>query len=209
VDIISNPRLKNSYIRVSHEGVITVKTPYKSKGFIMALLNDKSAWIEKQIVKNRCREKIEVNLEDEVLLFGEIYSIDSAEATPLRQKLHRLRSSNKEKILKAYDSFYKEAAALYLTQETNRHAELMEVEFEGLKFRKMKSRWGSCNSRGIITLNSELMKLDKELIRYVVIHELAHLVHMNHSKAFHDLVENYLPNSKQIRKRLKAVLLIP
>jgi len=66
----------------------------------------------------------------------------------------------------------------------------MQLEFSALKFRKMRSRW---------------MKLEKELISYVVVHELAHLVHMNHSKDFHVLVAHYLPDSKQIRKRLKAV----
>ncbi|QOP46719.1 M48 family metallopeptidase [Sulfurimonas paralvinellae] len=195
-------------MHISHSGVITVKTPHKSKRFVSALLNDKSSWIEKQIEKNALRSKITINLEDEVLLFGEIYSIDSAEATKLREKLHRLRTATKEKVLKAYDTFYKEAAMLYLTQEANRQAKRMNLQFSGLKFRKMKSRWGSCSSKGIVTFNTKLMKLEKELILYVVIHELAHLVHMNHSKAFHDLVEAYLPNSKEIRKRLKAVSIV-
>ncbi len=171
----------------------------------MALLNDKSAWILKKLQENASKEIIEVNLEDEVLLFGEVYSIDSEEATLLRKKLHRLKSTTPQSIQQAYDRFYKEMAKLYLTQELEKYATIMQLEFSALKFRKMRSRWGSCSSKGVITLNSELMKLEKELIRYVIIHELAHLVHMNHSKEFHALVEAYLPDSKQIRKRLKAV----
>jgi predicted metal-dependent hydrolase len=203
VEFIYNPRLKNSYIRISKDNTITVKSPFKSKKYTLALLEDKKAWIEKQIEKNNKREKVFVNIEDEVLLFGEIYSIDAPEATQLRKKLHRLKSLEKEKILKAYDLFYKECAKEYLAQELQKYAVIMQLSFNELKIRKMRRRWGSCNSRGVITLNSELMKLDREFIRYVVIHELAHLVHMNHSKEFHALVEKYLPNSKQIRKRLK------
>ncbi len=80
----------------------------------------------------------------------------------------------------------------------------MELDYREVKFRKMKSRWGSCSSLRVITFNSELIKVKKELIDYVVVHELAHLVHMNHSKNFHALVDKYISNSKEIRKELKS-----
>ncbi len=204
VEILCNPRLKNSYIRIDADNKISVKTPYKSQSFIDSLLNEKKSWIEKQLEKNRQRPKKVINLEDEVLLFGEIYSIDSSEATLLRDKLQRLKNPDQQKILKAYDAFYKELAKVYLSKEVKKYAVIMNLDFSELKFRKMKSRWGSCSSKRVITFNSELMKLPKEQISYVVIHELAHLVHMNHSKAFHNLVESYLPNSKLIRKELKS-----
>ena len=203
VEILFNPRLKNSYIQISADNSITIKTPYKSQSFIDSLLNEKKLWIKKQLEKNRLCPKKVVNLEDEVLIFGEIYSIDSSEATLLREKLQRLKNPDQQKILKAYDSFYKELAKIYLSEEIKKYAKIMDLSFSELKFRKMKSRWGSCSSKRVITLNSELMKLPKEQISYVVIHELAHLVHMNHSKAFHNLVESYLPNAKLIRKELK------
>ena len=84
----------------------------------------------------------------------------------------------------------------------------MNLHYTKLKFRKMKSRWGSCNSRKEITLNKELLRLDKKLIDYVVVHELAHLMYMNHSKEFHTLVDFYLPLSKNYRKELKNIKLI-
>ena len=85
---------------------------------------------------------------------------------------------------------------------------VMNLAFTKLKFRKMRSRWGSCNSRREVTLNSELLRVSGELVDYVIVHELAHIKHMNHSKAFHDLVENYLPGSKEYRKKLKNIRLI-
>jgi len=204
VTLLYNPRLKNSYIRIDADNKISVKTPYKSKRFAKSLLNEKKIWIQKQIEKNKQRVKSVVRLKEEVLLFGTIYSIESDEALNLRKKLYRLKNPDLQKVIKAYDAFYKELAQEYLSQEVKKYAAIMDLEFSELKFRKMKRRWGSCSSRRVITLNSELMKLEKEFITYVVIHELAHLVHMNHSQAFHKLVSSYLPNAKAIAKHLKA-----
>lgn len=69
--------------------------------------------------------------------------------------------------------------------------------------RHLKSRWGSCNSHKEITLNYYLMQLPWELIDYVLIHELAHTEHLNHSAAFWQAVETALPTYKQRRKLLK------
>ncbi len=86
-------------------------------------------------------------------------------------------------------------------------AQEMGVEFKELKFKKMKSRWGSCRSDGLITLNTALRSLEESLLEYVLVHELSHLVHMNHSKAFHALVELYLPEQYTLRKELKKIRL--
>ena len=95
----------------------------------------------------------------------------------------------------------------FLQERVHHFSKVMQLEFKELRLRKMKSRWGSCSSSRVITLNSELTKVDAQLIDYVVVHELAHLVHMNHSKEFHSLVEQYLPNAKLLRKQLKSIRL--
>lgn len=73
-----------------------------------------------------------------------------------------------------------------------------------LKIRKMRTRWGVCNIRkNIITLNSELLKKDINLIDYVIIHEMAHFFEANHSKNFWKIVEAAIPDYKERRKKLK------
>ena len=73
-----------------------------------------------------------------------------------------------------------------------------------LKTRKMKTRWGVCNRKdNIITLNTELIKKDIELLDYVIIHEMAHFYEGNHSKAFWDIVAKACPSYKERRSRLK------
>jgi len=73
-----------------------------------------------------------------------------------------------------------------------------------LKVRKMKSRWGVCNTKDkTVTLNTELIKYRLEVIDYVIIHELAHFHEGNHSKKFWDIVSKACPNYKNLRKELK------
>jgi len=208
LEVIYSPKLKHSYLRVKADTTLSVKTPIKSIEFVYKFLDDKSAWIEKQLLKNRQHSLPKIRLEEEVLLFGEIYSIDAEEVTTLRKQLLKLDTADSLKISKAYDIFYKRTAEEYLTKRVEYFSAMMHLEFDALKFRKMKSRWGSCNSKKEITLNTQLMKLPKELIDYVVVHELSHLVHMNHSKEFHSFVDSHLANSKNLRKRLKEVHLL-
>ena len=68
----------------------------------------------------------------------------------------------------------------------------------------MTSRWGVCNIRNHnVTLNIELSKYDMDCLDYVIVHELSHFIHHNHSKSFWNLVEKYYPNYKISRKKLK------
>ncbi|MBD0331200.1 MAG: M48 family metallopeptidase [Chitinophagaceae bacterium] len=70
----------------------------------------------------------------------------------------------------------------------------------------MSKRWGSCTPAGRIILNTELIKAPKGSIEYVIIHELCHLVHHNHTKAFQSLQSRMLPNWRKWKDRLEYSL---
>lgn len=209
---ICKKNLKNSYISIKASSSaefphakIVVKTPSVSQRFINNLLVEKEAWIREQLRKLEQSGAKRVNLEDEILLFGEICSIDLEEATHLRELLQKMRVNNEKNILRCYDDFYKQFAQNHIVPRVEYFAKCMNLAYQEIKFRKMKSRWGSCSSTKILTFNTELIKIEEELIDYVVVHELAHLVHMNHSANFHSLVEEYIPHAKHLRKNLKKI----
>lgn len=81
----------------------------------------------------------------------------------------------------------------------------MGVAYPSISIRKMTSRWGSCKPNGgKITLNLELIHKPKECLRYVVVHEMAHFIHPNHSSDFWRVVENIMPDYKKRRDALNG-----
>lgn len=73
------------------------------------------------------------------------------------------------------------------------------------QIRRMKNRWGSCTPKGTIILNPELIKAPTNCIRYVIIHELCHLVHPNHSKEFYKLLDLKFPDWKKWKDKLELI----
>lgn len=111
-------------------------------------------------------------------------------------------TSNEKKL----QTFYQKEVERIFTAEVER----IIPYFKGipkftLKFRRMKTRWG-VNNRGnnTITLNTELLKKEMDLLDYVIIHELCHFYEANHSSKFWEHVEKYYPKYKEARKRLRS-----
>lgn len=78
------------------------------------------------------------------------------------------------------------------------------VPYPKLRIRNMTSRWGSCNpTKGIITLNSQLIAAPRKCIEYVVLHEFVHFIHPNHSRQFWDFVSMMMPDWKERKKELE------
>ncbi|WP_226987842.1 SprT family zinc-dependent metalloprotease [Bdellovibrio bacteriovorus] len=105
--------------------------------------------------------------------------------------------------LKEIRHFYKREAVDFLSERVKFWAGEMNLHPSQVKFREQKTRWGSCSSRKVINLNWRLIVFTQEIIDYVIVHELAHLQHMNHSSHFWGLVEKYVENYKDIVKTMK------
>ncbi len=95
-------------------------------------------------------------------------------------------------------------AKLYFEEKCRYYAQIMGVSYSQIKITGAKTRFGSCRSDGHICFSYRLMLYPEELREYVVVHELAHLFEMNHSKRFYKIVEKYIPDYKVRQKALKG-----
>lgn len=94
-----------------------------------------------------------------------------------------------------------------IMEHVDYYARRMEIDYGSISMRNQKSRWGSCSSKGNLNFNYRLAYLPEELLDYVVVHELAHRRHMDHSAAFWEEVETYYPAYKKCRQMLNDILL--
>lgn len=102
-----------------------------------------------------------------------------------------------------YNAWLKHYAKMYLKARAAELAEKYGFNLQKVTVRSQQTRWGSCTSVGNLSFNYRLMKFRKEVIDYVIIHELCHLKEMNHSPRFWKLVEDVCPRYKQLKQELK------
>ena len=97
----------------------------------------------------------------------------------------------------------REAARVYLTAKTEEYAKSIGLKYGRITITGAKTRFGSCSSKGNISYSYRLMLYPEAAIDYVVVHELAHLLEMNHSRRFYAIIEKILPDYKERIKLLK------
>lgn len=95
-----------------------------------------------------------------------------------------------------------------IASRVRHYQQIMGVSVGRVAIRNQKTRWGSCSAKGNLNFNYQLYYLPEELLDYVVVHELAHRRHMNHSEDFWREVESYFPDYQDCRKRLKEIRLV-
>lgn len=85
------------------------------------------------------------------------------------------------------------------------YAQRLNVKASRVQFRDMRRKWGSCSSKGTVTLNSRLTWLEPDLVEYIVCHELAHLIELNHSKKFWAILAHHMPDYKARLQELRRI----
>ena len=106
-----------------------------------------------------------------------------------------------------YEKYLRQVAKKYLIQRTGELSTKFGFSVKRLSIRGQKTRWGSCSRRGSVSLNFNLLKFNREVIDYVIVHELCHLRQLNHSRKFWNEVAQILPNYKTLKKELKKLSL--
>lgn len=116
------------------------------------------------------------------------------------------KDKSRENIKALLEAWYRERAKIKFAEITEPLIEQFkqyDVEPKSMYIKQMKLRWGSCSAKGNIILNPELIKAPKACIEYVIIHELCHLVHRNHTKAFFALQSREMPDWEKWKTKLE------
>lgn len=198
--VIIRKKNKNTYIRIGEHLEIVVTAPYLcTNRSIYQMIETNESSVKKMLN----RKKKELAKEQDFYYFGKKYDIiivPTLDDVAIDGNIFYVPSlSYLEKwVSRQMQSVFKER----LDFQYHRFTE--NISYPKLKIRNMKTRWGVCNKKNhSITLNSKLVKEKIESLDYVIIHELSHFVHFDHSKAFWNTVEKYCSNYKKIRKELK------
>lgn len=196
--VVLKKKNKNAYIRVK-ENIIEVIVPiYYTDKMINSLISDNKEGIFRMLKKASKFEQ----MNEGFWYLGNRYDV-------IETPLYNLEFSNNKLYVKNMDElnkFIKKEAKVLFQERLDYWYSIFEenIPVPILRIRKMKTRWGVCNRKSnTVTLNLELMKYTIDKLDYVVIHELSHFIHFNHSESFWKLVSKYCPNYKNIRKELR------
>ncbi len=107
------------------------------------------------------------------------------------------------KRMQVMDNRYRNAAKEYFTKRVEHYIQITGGTYTRITIRDQKTRWGSRSSSGTLSFNYRLMYAPLKVLDYVVVHELCHITHMNHSKEFWNMVASILPDYKESRNWLK------
>lgn len=167
-------RRKTCAVSISADGRITLRLPlHTPESQIRRLLLDKQSWI------------IRHHLE----------AVKRAANRPVSDLTDTQRAALEKRYIEAAKDYFPKRAAYFLP--------ITGGIFNRITIRDQKTRWGSCSAKGTLSFNWRLMLAPPAVLDYVVVHELCHLTHMNHSKAFWALVESACPDYRAHRKWLK------
>jgi len=210
--------IKNITLKVKPTGEVILTIPLLvTQKHIEHILKKREEWINKKKdffkANYRVLEKEYVSGENCKYL-GKNYRLKVIESQIEEVKLQRgyiqlfvKDKTNLEKKKSLLEVWYRQRSQIYFDKVIAKYAKVVKRDIKNVRIRKMKTRWGSCNSAmGYINLNSELIKKPSFCIEYVVFHELAHLIHPNHSKKFYNYLNTHMPDWKDRKDRLETPL---
>jgi len=200
-ELVINPKLKYIHLSITEQGELLVKSPTNAPLQIAKLIHQKRDWIEKS--KKRFSQKkgkfpLYQDYNPHFYYLGEAYTIDIVP--------HINEVSTAIEFTNCLNFFYKMESQKILLPLIQAQAKKMNVIPQKIAFRKTKRQWGSCSSKNNLSFHAHISKLPLDVIQYIIVHELAHIRHKHHQKAFWDEVKCYSPNYKKLESILKEYI---
>ncbi|WP_211231353.1 M48 family metallopeptidase [Halonatronum saccharophilum] len=183
---------------------------------IIKLVKSKAKWIIQKLyefrdVEYRTRQKEYINGENFIYL-GRNYSleiiddqdINKAEAKLYQGKFYiRTNTKNREELKEAMEKWYRAKTLEQVSKRIDYFQPYFSVKPNSIKVKEQKKRWASCNANKDLMFNWRCSMAPANVLDYIVVHEMCHMVHLNHSKEFWDLLERVMPEYRQRKEWLK------
>ena len=210
LDVLIRTKRKSVAITVTPEGHIVVRAPTNCPmSFIQNVLDKNQEWITKQ--KQKMLNNREVNSRlfnyKDVLFLGETYNVGFSNTIKkpciFEKTLFLPVKIKQEKIVHNIQKWLKTNALQIISERVQYFANIMRLQPSVVKLGNAKKCWGTCSKSAVITINWRCIMLPPELLDYVIVHELAHILMFNHSKEFWAIVQSVLPNVKTLKANLK------
>ena len=201
---------KTLILSINENADLVVRAPHRlSDNEIQKFISEKSDWIDKKqrLIKAQLEDNENQHSRSQCLYLGSLYPLkidnNSVEPISFNGDMFTTANVNRERINLLLKSWYKkrfiEVALPRLSYFSDKH----KLKFNQVRVKKQKTLWGSCSSKNNINLNYLLIMAPMKVIDYVIVHELVHTIHKNHSAKFWQKVETIMPNYKDARYWLK------
>tara|TARA_B110000008_G_scaffold236457_1_gene241777 strand:+ start:1223 stop:1936 length:714 start_codon:yes stop_codon:yes gene_type:complete len=214
ISIKRTNRLKTISLQVKNQEVVLSVPRFVSDGEIDNIIERKINWINNKLAIEKTNSldiKRKYENGDKFLYFGSEYSLKIKDSN--RDNVYLYKNNiivevnnnfNATYIRNILKTWYISESKKYLIKTNSYYEILIGVEANKLLFGKYKSKWGSCNSKKIISYDWRIIMAPLEVIHYLIIHELCHIKYLNHSNNFWNTVEKYMANYKLQKQWLKT-----
>ena len=214
ISIKRTNRLKTISLQVKNQEVVLSVPRFVSDGEIDNIIERKINWINNKLAIEKTNSldiKRKYENGDKFLYFGSEYSLIIKDSN--RDNVYLYKNNiivevnnnfNATYIRNILKTWYISESKKYLIKTNSYYEILIGVEANKLLFGKYKSKWGSCNSKKIISYDWRIIMAPLEVIHYLIIHELCHIKYLNHSNNFWNTVEKYMANYKLQKQWLKT-----
>lgn len=209
VNKLFKTKRKNLTISIDGNGDLVVKAPLKlSNNEIEKFLLKKQSWIEIHQKRILFKNNLYADFYSykKVLFCGKLYFVsfhNKKEIALENNFLYVPQTNDQIKIVKKIEKFLKEENKSIIKNRLLYFTNLMQLEPNLIKISNAKKRWGTCDNKDNLSFNWRMICLPPRLIDYIIVHELSHIMELNHSPKFWAIVNSILPDFKDLRKELK------
>lgn len=204
VSLRRSARAKRLSLRVSRlDGRVTLTLPKQARDHEgIAFLQSKEAWLRGHLDQLTPVQPVAIG--EQVMVRGDLIPIVQGVGKRLRILDNRIEAPGPQDVGSKIKAQLRQMARNALADASDRYAAALGKSYTRLSIRDTRSRWGSCSSRGVLMYSWRLIMAPPAVLDYVAAHEVAHLVEMNHSDAFWDVVASICPGYETDRQWLRA-----